>query len=160
MAKRSDYISWDELFMMEALLVSKRSKDPVTQVGAVIVKDNKVIGTGYNGFTLGMSDDTGLWGKENNDKLKNKYMYVCHAELNAILNANGKIEGATIYITLFCCSECCKAIIQSGIKKIVYANYSSNNVTYKASEIMLAAANDIEVVKYSGIRKLTLDFDE
>jgi dCMP deaminase len=159
MAKRIDYISWEELFMMEALIASKRSKDPVTQVGAVIVTDNKVVGTGYNGFTNGMSDDAGLWGKDETDKLRNKHFYVCHSELNAILNSNGKTKGGTIYVTLFCCSECCKAIIQSGITTIVYANEGSDKVTYKASRIMLKAAR-VKIVKYTGRRKLTLDFDE
>lgn len=120
--KRDNYISWDEFFMGVATLASFRSKDPNTQVGACIVKDNKIISTGYNGFPIGISDDSHPWNKtDSSDSPNDKRFWVVHAELNAILNASQRIDSnCTIYTTLFPCHECAKAIIQSGIKKIIY----------------------------------------
>ena len=117
--KRDDYITWDEYFMGVALLAARRSKDPNTQVGACIVnKSKRILSTGYNGFPYGCSDDIFPWDREGEDT---KYHYVVHAELNAILNAHGKsLEGARIYVDLFPCNECTKAIIQSGIAEVVY----------------------------------------
>ena len=125
--KRNDYISWDEYFMGIAVLSSKRSKDPNTQVGACIVNDQKIIvGVGYNGFPIGCDDDKLPWDREG-DWCDTKYPYVCHAELNAILNNKGSnLEGATIYVDLFPCNECAKAIIQCGIKEIVYKSDKYN----------------------------------
>lgn len=121
MAKREDYISWDDYFMGVALLAAKRSKDPNTQVGACIVSPDKIIvGTGYNGFPIGCSDDAFPWEREG-DFDATKYAYVCHAELNAILNSGGRdLKGCTIYVGLFPCNECAKAIIQAGIRKVIY----------------------------------------
>ncbi len=117
--KREDYISWDEYFMGVAHLSGFRSKDPNTQVGACIVnKSKRILSTGYNGFPHGCSDDTFPWDRDGEDT---KYRYVVHAELNAILNAHGKsLEGARLYVDLFPCNECAKAIIQSGIGEVVY----------------------------------------
>ena len=117
--KRTDYISWDEYFMGVAILASKRSKDPNTQVGACIVDQNNIIlSTGYNGFPYGCSDDVYSWSRTGEDT---KYSYVVHAELNAILNARGRnLTNSKIYVDLFPCNECAKAIIQSGIKEVVY----------------------------------------
>ena len=117
--KRKDYISWDEYFMGVALLAAKRSKDPSTQVGACIVDGNNIIiSTGYNGLPIGCSDDEYSWEREGSDT---KYQYVVHAELNTILNATGKsLRGARLYVSLFPCNECAKAIIQSGIKEVIY----------------------------------------
>jgi|SRR5690554_5704677 len=119
--KRDDYISWDEYFMGVALLSAQRSKDPNTQVGACIVNpDRKIVGVGYNGFPSGCSDDELPWEREG-AYLETKYPYVCHAELNAILNSISlNLKGCSIYVALFPCNECAKAIIQSGIKEIVY----------------------------------------
>ena len=119
--KIADYISWDEYFMGVARLSSLRSKDPNSQVGACIVgPDNKIRSMGYNGFPLGCSDDEFPWAREG-DTMDTKYAYVCHSELNAILNyRGGSLEGCKIYVTLFPCNECAKAIIQSGIKTVVY----------------------------------------
>lgn len=121
MSKRQDYISWDEYFMGVALLSSKRSKDPSTQVGACIVsEDNKILSIGYNGAPTGFHDDKMSWEREG-DFLNTKYAYVCHAELNAILNYTGlTLKGTKIYVDLFPCNECAKAIIQAGIKKVIY----------------------------------------
>ena len=123
-AKRADYISWDEYFMGVADLSGRRSKDPNTQVGACIVsRDNKILSMGYNGFPKGCSDDEFPWGKDAvaTDPYSAKYLYVTHSELNAILNyRGGSLEGSKLYVTLFPCNECAKAIIQAGIKTIVY----------------------------------------
>ena len=118
-----DNISWDEYFMSIALLSSLRSKDGNTKVGACIVSDDhKVLSLGYNGMPLGVSDEEIPWAgsKENKPYLETKYPYVCHAELNAILNSNHNLKGSTLYVTLFPCNECTKAVIQAGIKKVVY----------------------------------------
>ena len=119
--KRQEYLSWDEYFMGIALLSSMRSKDPSTQVGACIVNpDKRILSMGYNGMPRCCSDDEFPWDK-NDDPLNSKYLYVCHAELNAILNcAVGGVRGCTVYTTLFPCNECAKAIIQSGIAEVVY----------------------------------------
>ena len=135
MAKRSDYISWDEYFMGVAILAAQRSKDPNTQVGACIVSnDNKILSIGYNGMPLNCSDDDFTWERDSADD--NKYFYTVHSELNAILNyRGGSLEGSKIYVTLFPCNECAKAIIQAGIKKIYYESDkydgADNNVVSK-----------------------------
>ena len=142
--KRTDYITWDEYFMGVAILASKRSKDPNTQVGACIVDENNVIlSTGYNGFPYGCSDDDFPWDRTGDDT---KYSYVVHAELNAILNARGKnLKGSKIYVDLFPCNECAKAIIQSGITEVVYASDK-----YADSDSVLASKRmfDTAGVKY------------
>jgi dCMP deaminase len=119
--KRKDYISWDEYFMGVAKLAAMRSKDPNSQVGCCIVStDNKILSIGYNGFPRGCSDDEFPWDREG-EPLDTKYIYVTHSELNAILNfRGGSLEGSRIYVTLFPCNECTKAIIQSGISEIIY----------------------------------------
>ncbi len=121
--KRQDYISWDEYFMGIALLTAQRSKDNSSQVGACIVnKENKILSLGYNGMPIGCLDDEMPWEREGKP-LDTKYMYVCHAELNAILNhasGTGSLRGARIYTTLFPCNECAKALIQSGISEVIY----------------------------------------
>jgi dCMP deaminase len=119
--KREDYLSWDEYFMGVALLSAQRSKDPGTQVGACIVgKDNKILSMGYNGMPIGCSDDDMPWARDG-APLETKYLYVCHAEFNAILNhGRAGLEGARVYSTLFPCNECAKAIIQSGMREVIY----------------------------------------
>lgn len=121
MTKRTDYITWDEYFMGIALLSAQRSKDAGTQVGSCIVgEDNKIMSVGYNGMPTGCSDDEMPWGREG-DPLETKYFFVCHAELNAILNNDGgSLKGAKIYSTLFPCNECAKAIIQAGVREVIY----------------------------------------
>ena len=119
---KDNYISWDEYFMAIAEVVKLRSKDPNTKVGACIVKDNKILSTGYNGFPRGCDDDKYPWDKGNENEVDNKYFYVVHAELNAILNSTQSVKDSTIYVTLYPCNECAKAIIQSGIKKVIYKN--------------------------------------
>ena len=140
--KKQDYISWDEYFMGVALLAAQRSKDPNTQVGACIVDDeNRILSTGYNGFPQGCSDDVFPWEREGARNCT-KYPFVVHAELNAILNNRGKsLAGARIYVALFPCNECAKAIIQSGIKEVVYLSdkYDGSDEN-TASKRMLRAA--------------------
>ena len=133
MKKRSNYIGWDAYFMGVAELSAKRSKDPNTQVGACIVsKDKKILSVGYNGAPNGYNDEILPWDREGSF-IDTKYAYVCHAELNAILNNKGSnLEGSTLYVDLFPCNECAKAIIQCGIKEIVYKSEkykgSDNNI--------------------------------
>ena len=139
MDKRTDYITWDEYFMSVAMLSAMRSKDPNTQVGACIVnQDKKIVGTGYNGFPIGCSDDVLPWGREGNP-LQTKYPFVCHAELNAILNSISRdLRGCTLYVVMFPCNECAKAIIQSGIKEVIYRdNKYPDSDSVKASTMML-----------------------
>ena len=140
--KRLDYISWDEYFMGVAQLSAMRSKDPNTQVGACIVsQDNKILSMGYNGFPIGCSDDDYPWAREG-EELERKYVYTVHSELNAILNyRGGSLEGSKIYVTLFPCNECAKAIIQSGIKELIYDDDKyADTVSVIASKRMLASA--------------------
>ena len=142
MEKRTDYISWDEYFMSVAMLSAMRSKDPNTQVGACIVnQDRKIVGTGYNGFPIGCSDDELPWGREGNP-LQTKYPFVCHADLNAILNSISRdLRGCTLYVVMFPCNECAKAIIQSGIKEVIYRdNKYPDSDSVKASAMMLKQA--------------------
>ena len=158
--KRQDYISWNEYFMGIALLASKRSKDPNTQVGACIVNaDNVILSTGYNGFPYGCSDDEFPWEREGGDT---KYNYVVHAELNAILNAGGRsLKGARIFVDLFPCNECAKAIIQSGIQEVVYLydKYADSMATL-ASKRMLNAAGVKTTKLDTPLSSLTLDFSK
>ena len=156
--KRADYINWDEYFMGVAMLAARRSKDPNTQVGACIVSaDNIIISTGYNGMPKGCSDDEFPWEREG---AETKYPYVVHAELNAILNASGRdLKGSRLFVALFPCNECAKAIIQSGVKEVVYLSDKYDGTPMNmASKRMLDSAG----VKYqqlrTGIKSITLDF--
>ena len=141
-SKRQDYITWDEYFMGVAQLSALRSKDPNTQVGSCIVSpDHKILSMGYNGLPAGCDDDEFPWNREG-EGLETKYPFVVHSELNAILNyRGGSLEGATLYVSLFPCNECAKAIIQAGIKTIVYGSdkYAGTDATM-ASKRMLDAA--------------------
>ena len=148
--KREDYISWDEYFMGVAKLSALRSKDPNTQVGACIVSaDNKILSMGYNGFPIGCSDDAFPWNRESDDPLAIKYLYTTHSELNAILNyRGGSLEGSKIYVSLFPCNECAKAIIQSGIRTVIYdIDKYEKTPSVLASKRMLKAAG-VEVRRY------------
>jgi dCMP deaminase len=147
--QRKDYISWDEYFMGVAELSSKRSKDPSTQVGACVASsENKVLTMGYNGMPIGCKDEDMPWAREGNN-LDTKYLYVCHAEFNAILNSRVPLDGSRIYVTLFPCNECAKAIVQSGIKEVIYTSDKyADTVATKASKKIF----DLAGVKY---RKFT-----
>lgn len=145
-----------------ALLSACRSKDPNTQVGACIVNDkNKIVGAGYNGLPVGCSDDEFPWAKQGG-LLETKYPYICHAELNAILNNIGMdLHGCRIYTALFPCNECTKAIIQSGISEVIYLSdkYATTDSTL-ASKLMLEKAGvSCRQVK-TGLNQLVLSFNE
>ena len=156
--KRADYINWDEYFMGVAMLAARRSKDPNTQVGACIVSpDNIIISTGYNGMPKGCSDDEFPWEREGTET---KYPYVVHAELNAILNANGRdLRGSRLYVALFPCNECAKAIIQSGVKEVVYLSDKYDGTPMNlASKRMLDAARVKRTQLKTDLKAITLDF--
>ncbi len=153
--KREDYISWDEYFMAVAKLAGMRSKDPNSQVGSCIVSpDNKILSIGYNGFPQGCSDDEFPWSRESEDPLKTKYVYVTHSELNAILNyRGGSLEGTKIYVSLFPCNECAKAIIQAGIRTVIYdSDKYENTPSVIASKMMFQAAK-VEFVRYQATNR-------
>ena len=159
--QRKDYLTWNEFFMGVALLAAKRSKDPNTQVGACIVSsDNRILSVGYNGTPNGYDDKYFPWDREG-DELETKYLYVVHAERNAILNYRGNnkdLVGAKIYVDLFPCNECAKAIIQSGIKEVIYMSDKYKDTdSVKVSKKML----DMAGVKYTQYKskgvKLELD---
>lgn len=161
MNKRTDNVlTWEEYFMGLAHLSGLRSKDPNTQVGAVIVdENNRVVSIGYNGFPSGVSDDEFPWGREGG-VLDTKYAFVVHAELNAILNSQRSVRGCTLYVSLFPCNECAKAIIQSGIRRIVYESDKYDGVdTNIASKRMLRAAG-VELVRIPNTVKLTVEKTE
>lgn len=154
-------ITWDEYFMGIALLSAKRSKDPNTKVGACIVDENKkVVSIGYNGFPRGCSDDEFPWGRDGDDELNKKYLFVVHAELNAILNSARLVSGCTIYVAMFPCNECCKAIIQSGIKEVVYLSdkYANTNAVIASKRMFKAAGIKTRQLKID-IDELTISFN-
>ena len=157
--KREEYLSWDEYFMGIASLSALRSKDPSTQVGACIVnQDKRIMSMGYNGMPRNCNDDEFPWGRDD-DPFNSKYLYVCHAEFNAILNCErGNLRGCTVYVTLFPCNECAKAIIQSGITEVVYMQdkYSETD-SVKASKRMFDAAGVLYRPYAISNKKITLD---
>lgn len=160
MPKRNDYISWDEYFMGISLLSSMRSKDPSTQVGACIVSDdNRIMSVGYNGLPRGCSDDEFPWERKAENQNDTKYPFVCHAELNAILNAGGKnLSGSRIFVALFPCNECAKAIIQCGIKEVIYISdkyADTDNVI--ASKRMLTSAG-IKLTQFESEKSIKISF--
>ena len=158
--KRTDYLTWDEYFMGIAMLSAQRSKDPSTQVGACIANaDHKILSVGYNGMPIGCSDDEMPWQREGS-LLDTKYAYVCHAELNAILNNDGgSLKGTTIYVTLFPCHECAKAIVQSGIREVVYwgDKYADTDSTRASRRIFQYCGVKLRQYVPSG-KKLNLEF--
>ena len=149
--KRADYLTWDEYFMGVAFLSGLRSKDPNSQVGSCIVSDdNKILSMGYNGFPRGCSDDEFPWTREAEDPYDTKYIYVTHSELNAILNyRGGSLDGAKLYVSLFPCNECAKAIIQAGIRTVIYdSDKYADTASVKASKRMFDAAG-VRYYKYN-----------
>ena len=157
--KREDYLSWDEYFMGIASLAAMRSKDPSTQVGACIVNaDKRIMSMGYNGMPRNCNDDEFPWGRED-EPFNSKYLYVCHAEFNAILNCErGNLRGCTVYVTLFPCNECAKAIIQSGITEVVYMQdkYADTD-SVRASKRMFDAAGVLYRPYAVSNKKITLE---
>ena len=162
MSKRLDYINWDEYFMGVAILASQRSKDPNTQVGACIVNDdNRIMSVGYNGLPRGCSDDEFPWERKGEKDSDTKYPYVCHADLNALLNAGGNsLKDCRIYVALFPCNECAKAIIKCGLKEVIYISdkYKDTDLVH-ASKRMLESAG-VKLTQFSSNKRLTVDFNE
>lgn len=160
MPKRETYISWDEYFMGISLLAAKRSKDPSTQVGACIVnRKNKIVSVGYNGLPVGCSDDMFPW-ERSGDELDTKYPYVCHAELNAILNNIGcSLDDCRIYVALFPCNECAKAIIQAGIREVIYISdkYAGTNGVIASKKMLDQAGVGYRQLE-TRVEKLTISF--
>ena len=151
--KRENYINWDEYFMGIAMLSAQRSKDPSTQVGACIVSnENRILSVGYNGMPRNCDDDIYPWEREGDD-LNTKYMFVCHAELNAILNYSGtNLVGSKVYVTLFPCNECAKALIQSGVSEVIYYSdkYSDSFSTLAAKRMFESAGIKMTPYEKSG----------
>ena len=159
--KRDDYINWDDYFMGVALLAAQRSKDPSTQVGACIVDEtNRILSTGYNGFPKGCSDDEFPWNR-NAEKGATKYPFVVHAELNAILNNRGKsLADSKIYVALFPCHECAKAIIQAGITEVIYLSDKYKNTESDANSRRMLECAGVKLTKLKPTKKsILLNFD-
>lgn len=160
--KRKDYLGWDEYFMAIAKLSAMRSKDPSTQVGACIVSnDNRILSIGYNGAPNGFDDDKFPWAREGAN-LETKYPYVCHAELNAILNYRGStkdLENAKIYVDLFPCNECAKIIIQSGIKHVIYLSdkYADEENNIASRKLFDECGIAYEKIKLKEERNIQID---
>ncbi|XP_069832674.1 deoxycytidylate deaminase isoform X3 [Dendropsophus ebraccatus] len=160
--KREDYLEWCEYFMAVAFLSAQRSKDPSSQVGACIVnEENKIVGIGYNGMPNGCHDDALPWARTAEDTLDTKYPYVCHAELNAIMNKNSAdVKGCVMYVALFPCNECAKLIIQAGIKEVIYmSDKYHDKPEMKAARRMF----DLTGTKYTKFvpkqKSIVIDFD-
>ncbi len=154
--KRKDYLDWDQYFMGIARLSALRSKDPSTQVGACIVNDEKkIIGIGYNGLPIGIDDDSFPWGKEG-DFLETKYPYVCHAELNAILNSTKNLQGSSLYVTLFPCNECTKAIIQSGIKNLYFISDKYKDLEMTIASKRMLDSSGVSYKQLEAVSDITL----
>ena len=153
--QRKDYLSWDEYFMGIAKLSAMRSKDPSTQVGACIVsQDNRILSIGYNGCPNGFDDSIFPWDREG-EPLETKYMYVCHAEMNAILNYRGsrkELENAKIYVDLFPCNECAKLIIQAGIKEVIYLSdkYAKTDGVIASKKLFDVCGVNYHMIELSG----------
>ncbi|MFA6859788.1 MAG: dCMP deaminase family protein [Clostridia bacterium] len=158
---RKDYIEWDKYFMAIAKLSAMRSKDPSTQVGSCIVsKNNRILSTGYNGTPNTFCDSEFPWGKEGLP-LESKYLFVCHSELNAIMNFKGnncELENSRIYVSLFPCNDCAKLLIQAGVKEVIYLDdrYADKNFTIAAKKMFDTCGVKYRQLKYD--EDLTIKF--
>ena len=161
--KDNDHISWSEFFMGVAELAAKRSKDPNTKVGACIVNSNNIIlSTGYNGMPIGCNDDDMPWCREGSFE-NSKYAYVCHAELNAILNCDGRsLKGSILYVTNFPCNECAKAIIQAGIRKVIFLEdkYPDSDATKVAKMLFVTCGVSVVAYDICELDEITLMFGD
>lgn len=156
-------LDWEDYFMGIAFLAAQRSKDPATQVGACIVNDEKkIVAIGYNGFPINCNDDEFPWTKTSDDPLMNKYMYVCHAEVNAILNKNSiDVKGCSLYVALFPCNECAKIIIQSRIKEVIYLSDKHADKPQTIASKKLLNAAGVTYRQYTPKHsKIVIDFDK
>lgn len=163
--KRLDYLDWDTYFMAVAKLSAKRSKDPSTQVGACIVSDdNRILSIGYNGTPNGFNDDIFPWDREGHP-LETKYLYVVHAERNAILNYRGNRKdfvNAKIYVDLFPCNECAKEIIQSGIREVVYLSdkYHDSENTIASRRLFDACGVKYRSLDLINVKEVVIDLEK
>ncbi|XP_077380783.1 deoxycytidylate deaminase isoform X2 [Festucalex cinctus] len=160
--KREDYLEWPDYFMAVAFLSAQRSKDPSSQVGACIVnQENKIVGIGYNGMPNGCDDDQLPWARSADDRLDTKYPYVCHAELNAIMNKNSAdVKGCTMYVALFPCNECAKLIIQAGIKEVVYLSDKYHHTPEMTASRRLLNMAGVQFQQFKPKRTaITIDFN-
>ena len=144
-------ISFNDLFMSMVYLVSMKSKDESTHIGAVIVdNDNIIVSVGYNGLPRGCNDNLPY-----RQKRPEKYFWFEHAERNAIYNARRSLKGCTLYTQGIPCADCARAVIQSGIKKVVVHGpwYATNaeqwNESCLRSEKMFKETG-VEVEYYQG----------
>lgn len=156
--QKRDVLTPEDYFMSIAVLNSRRSKDPVTQVGACIVDDKgRIVSCGYNGFPNKTEDFS--WDKPGEKTINSKHMYVCHAELNAIVNKyDTDVTNCTIYVTLFPCNDCAKLIIQSQIKKVVYLNDDkSHKEEYKASRVLFEKYG-VDIIEFKPSKSF-IDFE-
>uniref|UniRef100_A0A7S3L3S3 dCMP deaminase n=1 Tax=Amphora coffeiformis TaxID=265554 RepID=A0A7S3L3S3_9STRA len=155
--KRDDVLSWDDYFLFLAQLTARRSKDPNTQVGACLVLNKRIVGLGYNGFPVGCSDDLLPWARQGESELHTKYPFVCHAEVNAIMNRIfPNIRGASLYVALFPCNSCAKYIIQAGIREVVYLEDKYRDTDgCRASRIMFQMAG-IQLRQHTPVKKSLL----
>lgn len=127
---------WDTYFMEIAKAVSLRSKDPATKVGCIVVdQQNRIIGTGYNGMSIGMKETQELWERPT------KYAHVIHAEVNALNYLTKTAQNATLYTTMFCCADCAKRVAREKLSRVVYLNDKYDNLTtreiFKCHNIVL-----------------------
>ncbi|XP_062243311.1 deoxycytidylate deaminase isoform X1 [Platichthys flesus] len=160
--KRDDYLEWPDYFMAVAFLSAQRSKDPSSQVGACIVnQENKIVGIGYNGMPNGCDDDLLPWSRTADDRLNTKYPYVCHAELNAIMNKNSAdVKGCTMYVALFPCNECAKLIIQAGIKEVVYLSDKYHDTPEMTASRRLLSMAGLQFRQFKPKKtKIVIDFN-
>ena len=162
--RREGYIDWHDYFMSVAMLSAFRSKDPSRQVGACIVdpSNKRIVGIGYNGFPWGCSDETLPWARRADGWLDTKYPYVCHAELNAIMNKNtASLEGCRIYTTLFPCNECAKLIVQSRMSEVVYLSDAQRDTDPNTASRRILNLASVNVVQHRpAVRKVLIDFDD
>ena len=135
---------WDRRFIELSRHIAEWSKDPSTQVGAVIVSGNKIMSTGYNGFPSGMDDNR---MRDRAFKIK----HVVHAEMNAIFNARCDIRGATLYVSHPMCAECAKLVGAAGVARVVWPQISGDETFVErwksndAEDVLAACGITVEI---------------
>ena len=145
-------LNWDEYFMLQAMMASFKSKDPVTKVGCVFVDEkNHQITMGYNGFVAGIDESQLPWGKNKDVSLEHqKYGYVVHSEANAILHSPRSLVNSKLYVTLFPCHECAKLIASVKCSEVIYladkhVGCESNNIARKIFDLAGIKYRQLEV---------------
>ena len=157
-------ISWNEYYMYIARISALRSKDPHTQVGAVFVsEDNKIMSIGYNGAPRDFDDNKVPWNRDSSlPYTQQKYPYMCHAEMNAVVNYGGSVKdfkNSTVYVTLFPCDDCAKLLAQLRVKRVVYLyDYHHDEPIYEASRIILTECG-IEYIEFKQESNTVVDIN-